>query len=171
MTASGVLSLDVAMRLGWAWALPGPTHAEMLGHTPKLRGLVSGSVDIDRRRFPEDFGRLYCALEDWLVDQLAARPTGTIVFEAPFIRGGFSDRIQLGLTAIVERTARREGCDTFEKAPSSIKKFATGRGHATKPEMLAAARAKGWRPIDHNEADALHLLALTLSTLAEARAA
>lgn len=42
----------------------------------------------------------------------------------------------------------------------SIKKFATGKGNAKKPEMIAAAEAAGHSPADDNEADAIWLYKL-----------
>ena len=44
----------------------------------------------------------------------------------------------------------------------SIKKHATGKGNAGKPEMVAAAQAKGYPITDDNEADALALLFFTM---------
>ena len=46
----------------------------------------------------------------------------------------------------------------------TIKKHATGKGNAGKPEMIAAAQARGYAPIDDNEADALALLHWALAT-------
>ena len=40
----------------------------------------------------------------------------------------------------------------------TIKKHATGKGNASKDEMVASARARGHAPTDDNEADALALL-------------
>ena len=40
----------------------------------------------------------------------------------------------------------------------TIKKHATGRGNASKGEMIASVRARGHTPVDDNEADALALL-------------
>jgi Holliday junction resolvasome RuvABC endonuclease subunit len=40
----------------------------------------------------------------------------------------------------------------------TIKKHATGKGNAGKSDMIAAMVAKGFRPADDNEADALALL-------------
>lgn len=37
----------------------------------------------------------------------------------------------------------------------TIKKHATGKGNAGKPEMIAAAKARGHSPKDDNEADAI----------------
>ena len=40
----------------------------------------------------------------------------------------------------------------------TIKKHATGKGNASKDEMIASARARGFSPADDNEADTLALL-------------
>ena len=40
----------------------------------------------------------------------------------------------------------------------TIKKHATGKGNASKDEMVAAARLRGHAPTDDNEADALAIL-------------
>ena len=40
----------------------------------------------------------------------------------------------------------------------TIKKHATGRGNASKGEMIASVRARGHTPVDDNEVDALALL-------------
>ena len=42
----------------------------------------------------------------------------------------------------------------------TIKKFATGRGNASKAEMIAAAEMLGFQPKDDNEADAIHIARL-----------
>jgi Holliday junction resolvasome RuvABC endonuclease subunit len=44
----------------------------------------------------------------------------------------------------------------------TIKKFMTGKGNATKEEMIAAARLRGFDPQTHDEADALAILFLAL---------
>jgi Holliday junction resolvasome RuvABC endonuclease subunit len=46
----------------------------------------------------------------------------------------------------------------------TIKKHATGRGNASKDEMVAAMQALGFRPADDDEADALALLMWTIAT-------
>lgn len=45
-------------------------------------------------------------------------------------------------------------------AVGTIKKFFTGRGNASKNEMIAKAREIGYSPVDDNEADAIALLCL-----------
>jgi Holliday junction resolvasome RuvABC endonuclease subunit len=45
----------------------------------------------------------------------------------------------------------------------TIKKHATGKGNASKDEMIAAMKALGHSPTDDNEADALALLHYALT--------
>ena len=42
----------------------------------------------------------------------------------------------------------------------TIKKFWTGKGNASKDEMLEEAVRRGWSPVDDNEADAIAILTL-----------
>jgi crossover junction endodeoxyribonuclease RuvC len=44
----------------------------------------------------------------------------------------------------------------------SIKKFISGKGNASKEEVIASVKLKGFNPCDDNEADALSLLLLSL---------
>jgi crossover junction endodeoxyribonuclease RuvC len=47
----------------------------------------------------------------------------------------------------------------YEGVPvGTIKRHITGKGNATKEEVIAAVRAKGFSPVDDNDADALALL-------------
>jgi Holliday junction resolvasome RuvABC endonuclease subunit len=45
----------------------------------------------------------------------------------------------------------------------TIKRHITGKGNATKEEVIAAVRAKGFSPVDDNDADALALLDWTIA--------
>lgn len=49
----------------------------------------------------------------------------------------------------------------------TIKQFATGKGNAGKEAMIEAAIAAGFSPKDDNEADAIHLLRLTLKEMGD----
>jgi Holliday junction resolvasome RuvABC endonuclease subunit len=46
----------------------------------------------------------------------------------------------------------------------TIKRHVTGRGNADKVAMVAAVRARGFKPADDNEADALALLLWAIET-------
>ena len=69
---------------------------------------------------------------------------------------------QLGeLGGVLRMTAFRMNVPVVEIAPGNLKKFATGKGNAGKDQMLATAiRKLPYDGYDHNEADALWLLAM-----------
>jgi Holliday junction resolvasome RuvABC endonuclease subunit len=46
----------------------------------------------------------------------------------------------------------------------TIKRYATGKGNASKNEVIAAMRARGFEPADDNEADAIAILLWALET-------
>jgi hypothetical protein len=46
----------------------------------------------------------------------------------------------------------------------TIKLHATGRGNAPKEAMIAAARSRGFSPVDDNEADAIAILLWAIET-------
>src|SRR5690606_30850313 len=70
--------------------------------------------------------------------------------------------VQAQLQAIIVAFCEDQGIDYRGYSPSEIKKHATGKGNASKEDMLSAARAK-WPQVaiaDDNQADALWLLDL-----------
>lgn len=67
------------------------------------------------------------------------------------------------LGGIVRLNLWARGRPFVEMPPSSLKKFATGKGNAKKEQMLQAAWQRlGYKGSDHNEADALFLLQAAL---------
>jgi crossover junction endodeoxyribonuclease RuvC len=69
--------------------------------------------------------------------------------------------VRLGEVGGMVRTACfRMAAEVVEVAPGQLKRFATGNGAAKKDPMVAAARAHGARPANHDEADAYHLARL-----------
>jgi Holliday junction resolvasome RuvABC endonuclease subunit len=75
-----------------------------------------------------------------------------------------SSLIALGeLGGVVRVELYRLGVPHVEVPPATLKKFATGRGHAEKPEMVAAAIAHlNYGAMTHDEADARWLLEMAL---------
>lgn len=51
-----------------------------------------------------------------------------------------------------------------------IKQHATGKGNATKGDMIAAAHARGWSPTDDNDADALWIFDHAYQTIQQTEA-
>lgn len=81
-----------------------------------------------------------------------------VVYETPFARGRDATRSLWGIAGIIEACAENAGSAVLDVAVPTIKKFATGHGHAAKNEMIAAAQKFGYRGLNEHEADAVCLL-------------
>ena len=69
-----------------------------------------------------------------------------------------------GWLAILSAWCEHHGIP-YEGVPvGTIKRFATGRGNADKGAMVAAMKARGFNPVDDNEADALAILLWAIET-------
>ncbi len=152
-----ILALDLGTTTGWA-----------------LRGrdgrITSGTMTFKPSRF-EGGGMRYLRFRGWLAE-ISDLSCGLarIVFEevrahagtdAAHIYGGFLAH----LSAWCE-----EATIPYEGVPvGTIKRFVTGKGNADKAAVIAAIRARGFRPTDDNEADAIALL-LWATTSAGGRA-
>ena len=145
---SAVLGLDTSTHTGWALR---PDNGELLAGV-----------------WPLDFGpgRPYACrqLNLWAaLDRVGGlHGLGFVVAEKPVVMPGRESaaRVCFGLIATVEMWCETRHVEYREIQIGRIKKHATGRGNARKPEMVAAARAR-WpelRIVDDNAADALWLL-------------
>jgi Holliday junction resolvasome RuvABC endonuclease subunit len=63
-----------------------------------------------------------------------------------------------GLLATLTAYCEEKKCPYQGVPVGTIKKHATGKGNASKQQMIAAMKAKGHSPADDNEADALAIL-------------
>jgi len=141
-----LLALDLGTKLGWAVAF-GPGD------------ILSGTIDFKVKKY-EGGGMMWVRFRTWL-NEMADRhgPIEQVCFEAvrrhigtdaAHIYGGFLSH----LTAWCEK----RGIPYEGIAVATIKKHATGKGNAGKPQVFAAMEAKGFSPVDDNESDALALL-------------
>lgn len=142
---STILSLDLGTTTGWA-----------IRHG---YGIDSGSIAFKPTRF-EGGGMRYLRFQRWLDNTLKnVGRIDEIYFEevrrhlgvdAAHAYGGFLSH----LTAWCEVHEI-----PYQGVPvGTIKKFLTGRGNASKAEMIREVRMSGYYPKDDNEADALALL-------------
>jgi hypothetical protein len=148
-----VLALDLGTTTGWA--LRG-----------RDGGIASGTMTFRPSRF-EGGGMRYLRFRGWL-GEVAGLTGGLarIAFEevrshagtdAAHIYGGFLAH----LSAWCE-----EHEIPYEGVPvGTIKRFATGKGNADKAAMIAAIEARGFRPTDDNEADAVALVLWTMAAM------
>ncbi len=151
-TLGAILALDLGTTTGWALKSPD--------------GLItSGTVSFRPRRF-DGGGMRYLRFVNWLteLDQLAG-PIATIWFEE--VRrhvGTDAAHVYGGLMATLTAWAEMRGVPYQGVPVGTIKKHATGKGNASKTMMIAAAHARGYRPADDNEADAIAILHWALET-------
>ncbi|MEO5350998.1 MAG: hypothetical protein H7836_15345 [Magnetococcus sp. YQC-3] len=144
--ARNILTLDLGSKTGWALHQADGT-------------ITSGTVEFKPGRF-EGGGMAFVRFKHWL-DEVCrfAEPIAGIWFEevrahagvtAAHVYGGFLAH----LTAFAELSQI-----PYQGVPvGTIKRHATGKGNASKAEVIEAMRRKGHTPADDNAADALAIL-------------
>lgn len=142
-----ILALDPANTTGWAWSDRNETR------------YGTWSLVVPNR--PADH-RLVVFL-DLLRRIVAATAVELIAFEEASF-GSPNRRVQAmhnELRGIIKLVAAERGIEVVGYHPTTIKKFATGSGRASKSQMIAAARTMlGLYTSDDNVADAAFILAL-----------
>lgn len=144
-----VLAIDQATLSGWA-LLEGDE-------------LSSGVIPLPRAVPTKGPGSRFMAFDRELENRFgsfAARDL-VVVHEQPFVSQQLAAIVIVaGLAMHIEAFCQRHGYERRYVHNMTVKKYATGRGHATKEAMLRNARLK-WPAqeiIDHNQADALWIL-------------
>ena len=152
---TSILALDLGTQTGWALS-------------SRDASITSGSQSFKPQRF-EGGGMRFLRFKRWLTDiKQCSDGIDQVVFEevrrhagvdAAHAYGGFMGQ----LTAWCEHHQI-----PYQVIPvGTVKKHATGKGNASKDEMVAAVRARGHAPADDNEADAIALLYLALEMAAQ----
>lgn len=141
-----ILALDLATKTGWALIRPGWDKPE------------SGVQDFSLKR-GESPGMRFLRFRKWLMDMRMHSPE-LYVYEQPHYRGGAPTQVCVGLESILLEEVARVSANHVSVHSKTLKKFATGKGNASKAMMERAAN-KRWNTvvIDDNHADALMILA------------
>ncbi|MDR1235944.1 MAG: crossover junction endodeoxyribonuclease RuvC [Holosporaceae bacterium] len=144
-----ILALDLGTLSGYAIEKDG----KIISGVKKLRHdkRVSGIRALDFYR--------------WLTQMIQEHSIEQVYFERVYAHSGAEAAHLYGyfmhtLAAVCEEYGIK--CVGF--SVGTIKKFATGKGNATKEEMIAAAKLRGFDPQTDDEADALAILFLALKT-------
>lgn len=138
---STVLALDLGRRTGWCRGKQGKYT---------ISG-VNALYDEKHTEFTD--GQRFRTFYDFLLDHLDA---DLVVFEQ--VAGGTKGRQTVlfnGYRATLLLWAQLFGKPVVPLAVGTIKKHVTGKGNASKEEMMDAIRARGVPPFDDNEADAI----------------
>lgn len=156
-----ILALDLATTTGWALRdrcgiFTSGTQSFKLG-----RGESEGMRAILARKW----------LRTLLLEEPAFKLVDLVVYEKPmrFLSGSAID-VAYGLKTVVTEECERIGITYSPLNPSTLKKWATGKGNAKKDVMVAEAKRRFPREVivDDNQADALLGLAWAVENYADA---
>ncbi len=149
-----ILALDLGTNTGWALFQQNKINA---GYQ-----VFSGTINLKNDRF-QGGGMRFLRFRNWLDDINDSEAITSVYFEevrrhigtdAAHVYGGFLAT----LTSWCEdRSLPYQGVPV-----SHIKLHATGKGNASKQEVIKAMEAIGYRPQNDNESDALALLELVI---------
>ncbi len=140
-----ILALDLATTTGWSLL---------------ESGKVESGVQVFDVKRGESPGMRFVRMRRWLND-VGARlsPGDLLVYEQAHHRGGPATACGVGLVTIALEWAADHKVEHQGVHTSTLKKHATGHGHAEKAQMIQAAESIFKKKvIDDNEADALLLL-------------
>jgi Holliday junction resolvasome RuvABC endonuclease subunit len=141
-----ILALDLGQTTGWA--------------VRNADGVIThGTVQFRPGRH-EGGGMPFLRFRAWLqeVDETVDGIDAVFLEEVIGHRGAIAAQVFGGFLAHLSAWAEMNKIP-YEGVPvGTIKRHITGKGNATKEEVIAAVRAKGFSPVDDNDADALALL-------------
>jgi hypothetical protein len=144
------MALDLGTTTGWA--------------TCDLSGnITSGTASFKTGRF-EGGGMPFLRFKHWLTDlKQALGAIDVIYFEEVRAHKGVDAAHKYGgFLAHLSAWGEHHGIPYQGIPVGTIKKHITGKGNASKEEVVAAVKKKGFAPIDDNEADSLALLDFVL---------
>lgn len=151
-----ILALDLGTTTGWATGF---------GNV-----ITSGTESFKPGRY-EGGGMRYLRFSRWLDEVHGVATVSECYFEEVRRHQGVdAAHVYGGLLAHLTAWCERHGVPYQGVPVGTIKKYATGKGNAGKPEMIDAARVLGYHPADDNEADAIHLLRYVIAGWAGQRA-
>ena len=141
-----ILTLDLGTKTGWALHQTDGT-------------ITSGTVEFKPGRF-EGGGMAFVRFKHWLDEvRRFADPVVGIWFEEVHAHTGvIAAQVYGGFLGHLTAWAEQQEIPYQGVPVGTIKKHATGKGNASKAEVIESMRRKGHRPSDDNAADALAIL-------------
>ncbi len=140
-----ILALDLGRQTGWA-VLQNEITTMGTEKFPNIRG--------------ESPGMLYLRFGGWLekMHEIMMKKLAMVIYEQAHHRGGAATQVGVGLqTKVLEFCAKYE-IECMAIHSGTLKKYSTGNGAASKETMIEAVKAKGYSPLNDDEADAFLML-------------
>ena len=153
MTLKTILALDLGTTTGWALR----DQAGSIAH---------GFVSFKPQRF-EGGGMRFLRFKRWLTEIKATTEHGIDAVYFEEVRrhlGVDAAHVYGGLMATLTSWCEHHQIPYQGVPVGTIKKHATGKGNASKDQMIGAVRLRGHAPADDNEADAIALLHWAIET-------
>jgi hypothetical protein len=146
LPSRAILALDLGSRCGWAVL-------------PRSGRIASGVSEFKPGRF-EGAGMAFLRFEKFLADATnASGPFGAVVFEEVRAHAGtLAAQVYGGFLAHLTAWCERHAVPYLGVPVATIKRHVTGKGNASKDDVINAVRARGHAPKDNNEADAIAIL-------------
>ena len=123
---------------------------------------VSGTkkLQVDKR----EFGQRFLDFRNWLLKTITNHKVEHVYFERVYAHSGTeAAHTYGGFMYTLAAVCLEQGVKCTGLSVQTIKKFMTGKGNATKDEMILAARLRGFNPQSDDEADALAIILLGLN--------
>lgn len=153
-TRRSILALDLGTYCGWAVA--------------ERSGVVAYGTEHFMNRRSWHPGVRWSNFRAWLSDLIANREVSIVYFEDVKAHGPgqvLAAHAFGGFLAMAQMVCQQHRVEMIGVPVGTVKKTWTGRGNAKKPEMIAAAKARGFRVAqgEDDTADALAILSLAIS--------
>lgn len=147
-----ILALDLGTHTGWALL--------------SREGAITSGTEIFRAGRFEGGGMRYLRFKRWLTEIKQCTDGIDALYFEEVRRHASTDAAHPygGFLATLSAWCEHHQIPYQGVPVGTIKKHATGKGNAAKEDMIRAMQAKGFRPLDDNEADALALLHWAIDT-------
>jgi len=144
--ANNILALDIATKTGWRTKTS------------------SGVWDLKPNR-GESEGMRVVRFKSKVKELILLEKINLVAYERPAGMHKSSIMVASEMVGVLKDLCIEMNVELSCYSASEIKKFATGKGNASKELMIADAIKKGFNPKDDNEADAIHLYNLVVSDI------
>lgn len=141
-----LLALDIATKTGWKTET------------------ASGTWDLKPNRGESESMRVV-RFRSKVKDMVGMESIDIIAYERPAGMHKSSIMVASEMVGVLKLLCEELKLNLCCYSANEIKKFATGKGNAGKPQMIEAAIKLGFNPADDNEADAIHLYNMVMNEL------